>query len=75
MLKRGLPIQMELTAYRLSGGSFMSDTDSESAEDSMNGGKLTDWDLPIVFNDKRHLERILGTGKPPYIWRMKERVK
>lgn len=65
---------MANSSFRMSGGSFMSDTDSESAEDLVNGGEFSDWYLPIVFDDKRHLERILGTGKPSHTWRMKERV-
>ena len=36
--------------------------------------ELDDWQLPLVFNEKRHKEEIKGAKTVAQTWRMKERV-
>ncbi len=41
--------------------------DDETAE-------LGDWQLPLAFTNKRHMEKIEGSKTETQTWRMKERV-
>lgn len=61
---------------RSSRSSFMSDSSSDRYEDALyDSGDPSDWYLPVALHDKRHRERILGSGKQPSTWRIKERVR
>lgn len=57
--------------HRYSGES----TDSgKEQNDELPISEMSDFDLPVVLMDKRHIEKILGTNKASGTWRMKERV-
>lgn len=34
----------------------------------------SEYNIPLTFTEKRHIEKIIGTQKPSGAWRMKERV-
>ncbi|CAH1390367.1 unnamed protein product [Nezara viridula] len=54
---------------KTSEASFPKDEDEESTE------QFSDWNIPVAFNKKRHLENIEGGYKLTQTWRMKERMK
>lgn len=64
-----------VSSYRNSRGHHHSGESTDSGEDANNDtAEISDWYLPIVLMDKRHIEKILGTSKSSGTWRMKERV-
>ena len=64
-----------VSSYRSSSkGHHYSGESNGSGEDTNDTAEISDWYLPIVLMDKRHIEKILGTSKASGTWRMKERV-
>lgn len=55
---------------------FMVGEGDAASGDDVTADELmsSEYNLPLILTDKRHMERILGTDKPSGTWRMKERV-
>ena len=47
----------------------------EVQEDFSDDGEFGDWQMPLAFTKKRHLENIVGAEITQQTWRMKERVR
>lgn len=49
--------------------------ESNESEEPPSEEQLADWELPLAFMKKRHLENIEGANTITQTWRMKERMK
>lgn len=54
---------------------FLSKTDEKNEEDEFETStEFSDWDLPLCFDQPRHLEAIKGEERVEHTWRLKEKV-
>lgn len=51
------------------------DEEKDSGEEESDSSGVDDWDLPLSFDQPRHLEPIKGLERAEHSWRVKEKVR
>lgn len=51
------------------------DEEKDSGEEESDSSDVDDWDLPLTFDQPRHLEPIKGLERAEHSWRVKEKVR
>lgn len=51
------------------------DEEKDSGEEESDSSDVDDWDLPLSFDQPRHLEPIKGLERAEHSWRVKEKVR